>query len=145
VEVEVGGASSADDKVGSKVPAASVVSDGVVSWVVVAVGGDVALASAAIACVGVAAEDTAGERPADPKLLDAVVEAPLATSTLLTTTTSPSTLVTFTSTVVVPKPLEYWKKLYGCLAVPTQVDPPLVLTSRLVTALLALTTCMLNQ
>jgi hypothetical protein len=105
--MEVGSASSADDKVGSKIPAASVVSDGVISWVVVAIDGDVALASAATACVGVATEDAAGERSADPKLLDAVVEAPLATSTLLTTTTSPSTLVTFTSTVVVPKPLEY--------------------------------------
>ena len=47
----------------------------------------------------------------EPKLLDAVVEAPLLTVTLLTITTSPSTLVILTSTVVVPKPLEFSKKL----------------------------------
>ena len=150
VEVGVGSTSSADDRAGSKIPAASVVSEGMLSSVDVAMGADVELVSAAAtACVGVAAEDATGETsptaPADPKLLDAVVEAPLATSTSLTTTTSPSTLVTFTSTVVVPKPLEYWKKLYDCLVVPVHVDPPSVLTSRLVTALLALTTCMLNQ
>ena len=83
--------------------------------------------------------------PLDGKLLDAVVDAPLATSTPLTIMTSPSTLVTFTSTVVVPKPLEYSKKLYDCLTVPVHVEPPSMLTSRLATALLALTTCMLNQ
>lgn len=49
--------------------------------------------------------------PEEPKLLDAVVEAPLLTSTLFTITISPSTLVIFTSTVVVPNPLEFSKKL----------------------------------
>lgn len=128
-EVEVGIGKSAEDEMGSKMPAESVVVAGavLVEGVVVSIS---------MFC------DTAG---LDPKLLDAVVEVPLATSTLLTITMSPSTLVTFTSTIVVPKPLEYSKKLYGCLVVPCQVDPPSVLTSRLVTALLALTTCMLNH
>jgi len=46
-----------------------------------------------------------------PKLPDAVVDVPLETSTFLTITISPSILETFTSTVAVPKPLEYSKKL----------------------------------
>lgn len=49
--------------------------------------------------------------PDDAKLPDAVTDAPLLTSTLFTITTSPSTLVTFTSTVGVPKPEEFSKKL----------------------------------
>jgi hypothetical protein len=86
--------------------------------------------------------------PDDPdngKLFDAVIETPLLTSTLLIMTISPSPLVTLTSTVVVPKPEDRSKKLYVCLVVDCQVLPPLVLTSRLETALFALTTCMLNQ
>jgi len=47
----------------------------------------------------------------EPKLLDAVVEAPLLIPTLFTITISPSVLVIFTSTVVVPNPLEFSKKL----------------------------------
>jgi hypothetical protein len=46
-----------------------------------------------------------------PKLLDAVTDWPLATGTSFTITTSPFTLVTLTSTVAVPNPLEFWKKL----------------------------------
>jgi hypothetical protein len=49
--------------------------------------------------------------PDEAKLPDAVTEPPLLTSTLLTITTSPSMLVTLTSTVVVPKPIEFSKKL----------------------------------
>lgn len=49
--------------------------------------------------------------PDEAKLPDAVTEPPLLTFTLLTTTISPSTLVTLTSTVVVPKPIEFSKKL----------------------------------
>lgn len=45
--------------------------------------------------------------PDEPKLLDAVVDAPLLMSTLLTITTSPLSLVTLISTVVVPKPAEF--------------------------------------
>lgn len=45
--------------------------------------------------------------PDEPKLLDAVVDAPLLTSTSLTITTSPLSLVTLISTVVVPKPAEF--------------------------------------
>lgn len=130
VDAGGGGGSSAaddddddDDEPGSKMPAASVVAAaGAWSW----------------AAVGPAA-------PADPKLADAVVEAPLATWTWSTTTTSPSTLVTRTATAAVPKPLSCWKKLYDCRVVPVHVAPPSVLTSRLETARLALTTCMLNQ
>lgn len=62
--------------------------------------------------------DTTGERTPlvteeseEPKLLDAVVDESLATFTSWTITISPFTLVTFTSTVAVPKPLEYSKKL----------------------------------
>ena len=83
--------------------------------------------------------------PDDPKLLDAGVEAPLLTSTFLRMTTSPSSLVTLTSTAVVPNPLDCSKKLYDWRVVVCQVLPPSVLTSRLATALLALTTCMENQ
>lgn len=89
-----------------------------------------------------AAEATA---PEESKLLEAVVEAPLLTSTLSIMTISPSTLVIFTSTVVVPNPLEFSKKLYVWRVVDCQVLPPSVLTSRLATALLALTTCIENQ
>lgn len=46
-----------------------------------------------------------------PKLLDAVTDSPLTTATSFTITTSPFTLVTLTSTVVVPNPLEFSKKL----------------------------------
>ena len=81
----------------------------------------------------------------EPKLLEAVVEAPLLILTSLTMTMSPSTLVILTSTVVVPVPLEISKKLYVCRVVVCQVLPPSVLTSRLATALSAFTTCMLNQ
>ena len=81
----------------------------------------------------------------DPKLLLAVTEVSLLIVTPLTITTSPSTLVTLISTVVVPKPSEFSKKLYDCLVVECHVFPPSVLTSRLETLLLALTTCMLNQ
>lgn len=49
--------------------------------------------------------------PDDPKLLDAVVDAPLLILTSLTITTSPLSLVTLISTVVVPKPAEFSKKL----------------------------------
>ena len=83
--------------------------------------------------------------PDESKLLDASVEAPLLTVTSLIITTSPSTLVILTSTVVVPNPLEFSKKLYVWRVVVCQVLPPSVLTSRLATALFALTTCMLNQ
>jgi hypothetical protein len=145
VEVGLGRASSVDDKAGSNIPAASVVCDGGGEpWVDVAAGEGVVLISAATAV-----EDAAGEisaaAPLDPKLLDAVVDTPLATWTSLTIITAPSTPVTLTSTVVVPKPLEYSKKLYDCLVVPVHVDPPSMLTSRLEIAPLALTTCMLNQ
>lgn len=51
------------------------------------------------------------EVPEVPKLLEAVVEAPLLTSTLLMITTSPLSAVTLTSTVVVPKPEDCSKKL----------------------------------
>jgi hypothetical protein len=51
------------------------------------------------------------EDPEDPKLLEAVVDAPLLTSTLLTITTSPLSPVTLTSTVVVPNPEDCSKKL----------------------------------
>lgn len=81
----------------------------------------------------------------EPKLLDAVVEVPLLTSTLLTITTSPSMLVILTSTVAVPNPLDCSKKLYVWRVVVCHVLPPSVLTSRLATALLALTTWILNQ
>ena len=81
----------------------------------------------------------------EPKLLDAVVDAPPLISTSLTRTTSPSTLVILTSTVVVPVPLDISKKLYVWRVAVSQVDPPSVLTSRLETALLALTTCIENQ
>lgn len=81
----------------------------------------------------------------DPKLLAAFVDSPATTFTPLMVTTSPSVLVTLTSTVVVPKPLDFSKKLYSCLVVDFQVLPPSVLTSRVETSLLALTTCMLNQ
>lgn len=146
IEVGLGKASSVVvDKAGSNIPAASVVGDGDEwSWADVAAGEGVLLISAPTVV-----EDAAGEisaaAPLDPKLPDAVVDAPLATWTSLTIITLPSTLVTLTSTVVVPKPLEYSKKLYGCLVVPVHVDPPSMLTSRLETAPLALTTCMLNQ
>lgn len=83
--------------------------------------------------------------PDEPKLLDASVEVPPLTVTSLTITTSPSTLVILTSTIVVPNPLEFSKKLYVWRVVVCQVLPPSVLTSRLATALFALTTCMLNQ
>jgi hypothetical protein len=89
-----------------------------------------------------AAEATA---PEDPKLLDAVVKAPLLIPTLFTMTTSPSTLVTLISAVVVPVPLDISKKLYVCRIVDCHVLPPSVLTSRVETAWLALTTCILNQ
>ena len=46
-----------------------------------------------------------------PKLLDAVTDSPLTTATSFTITTSPFTLVTLISTVVVPNPLEFSKKL----------------------------------
>jgi hypothetical protein len=46
-----------------------------------------------------------------PKLLAAVTDSPLLTGTSFTITTSPFTLVTLTSTVVVPNPLEFSKKL----------------------------------
>jgi hypothetical protein len=81
----------------------------------------------------------------EPKFVDAVTNVSLLTGTELTMTTSPSTLVTLTSTVNVPKPLAFWKKLYDCRVVGCHVLPPFVLTSKLWTALLALTTCMLNQ
>jgi len=97
-----------------------------------------------------ATDDTATELeatvlPEDAKLLFAVTDDPELIPTSFTITTSPSELVTLTSTVVVPNPLEFSKKLYVCRVVPCQVLPPSVLTSSLETALLALTTCMLNQ
>lgn len=49
-------------------------------------------------------EETTELEPEVPKLHDAVVEAPLLTSTLLMITESPLSLVTLTSTVVVPNP-----------------------------------------
>lgn len=58
-----------------------------------------------------AAEEEPEPEPEVPKLLDAVVEAPLLISTLLTMTESPLSLVTLTSTVVVPKPELFSKKL----------------------------------
>jgi len=61
--------------------------------------------AAAIGAAGVDAEIKL------PKLLDAVTDSPLTTATSFTITTSPFTLVTLTSTVVVPNPLEFSKKL----------------------------------
>jgi hypothetical protein len=61
--------------------------------------------AATTAGAGVDAEDEV------PKLLDAVTDSPLLTDTSFTITTSPFTLVTLTSTVVVPNPLEFSKKL----------------------------------
>jgi hypothetical protein len=143
IAVEVGIVESVEEEIGPKIPGESEGGAGpVVSEVGDGEGVDVAAAAAtAVVDVGEAAF-TGGP---DPKLLDAVVEVPLDTSTFFTITMSPEELVTFTSTVAVPKPLECSKKLYGCLVVPCHVDPPSVLTSRLATALLALTTCMLNQ
>lgn len=99
-----------------------------------------------------AAEEDAGEAsteaatlPEDPKFEPAVVLAPAEIATFFTTTVSPLELVTRTSTVVVPNPAEFSKKLYVCLVVDFHVLPPSVETSKLFTALLALTTCMLNQ
>jgi hypothetical protein len=46
-----------------------------------------------------------------PKFPLAVATKPGVTSIPFTTTTSPSILVTFTSTMLVPKPLEFSKKL----------------------------------
>lgn len=62
-----------------------------------------------------------------------------------TTTISPSTLVTLTVTLSVPKPSLFSKKLYVCLSVSCQVFPPSRETSRAVTSLFAFTTCILNQ
>lgn len=90
-------------------------------------------------------DEDAEEDPEDPKLLEAVVDAPLLTSTLLIMRTSPLSLVILTSTVVVPNPEDCSKKLYVCLVVDCQMLPPSVLTSRDDTAWLAFTTCMLNQ
>jgi hypothetical protein len=61
--------------------------------------------AATITAAGVDAEDEV------PKLLDAVTDSPLLTGTSFTITTSTFTLVTLTSTVVVPNPLEFSKKL----------------------------------
>lgn len=69
----------------------------------------------------------------EPKFEVAVVLAPLLISTSLTITTLPSVLVTLTSTVVVPKPLEFSKKLYVWRVVDCHVLPPSVLTSKLFT------------
>jgi len=69
-----------------------------------------------------------------PKFELAVTLAPLLTSTSLTMTTLPSVLVTLTSTVVVPNPLEFSKKLYVERVVDCHVLPPSVLTSKLSTA-----------
>jgi hypothetical protein len=49
--------------------------------------------------------------PEDPKLLSAVTEDPALVATFFTITTSPSELVTLISTVAVPNPLEFSKKL----------------------------------
>jgi len=83
--------------------------------------------------------------PEEPKLLDAVVDAPLLTSTSFTMTTSPFTLVILTSTVVVPVPLDISKKLYVWRVVASQVLPSSAVTSTLATAWLPLTTCIENQ
>jgi hypothetical protein len=84
------------------------IGDSVVSGVGIGVEGEVFTASV------LGAEDSTGTSeegvvPDEPKLLDAVVEPSLVTVTLFTMTTSPSTLVTLTSTVVVPKPIEFSK------------------------------------
>jgi hypothetical protein len=92
-----------------------------------------------------AAGSTALTAPEVPKFDVAVTDDPLLIPTELTTTTEPSAAVTLTSTVVVPVPLEISKKLYVCRVAIVQVLPPSVLTSRLLTAWFALTTCMLNQ
>lgn len=55
--------------------------------------------------------DITAAEPEDWKLLDAVVDAPLLTSTLSIITTSPLLLVILISTVVVPKPEDCSKKL----------------------------------
>lgn len=60
-------------------------------------------------------------------------------------TVPPEVLVTRTSTVSVPNPLDFSKKLYAARVVPCQVLPPSVLTSSLATASFALTTCIENQ
>jgi hypothetical protein len=54
---------------------------------------------------------TEAPTPEFPKLPEAVVVLSLVTATSLTITTSPSTLVILTSTVDVPKPLEFSKKI----------------------------------
>jgi hypothetical protein len=69
----------------------------------VVVGGSVTFSGSGV--------DFTGAAPDDPKLLDAVMEVPLLIPTLFMMTTSPSTLVILTSTVVVPKPIEFSKKL----------------------------------
>jgi hypothetical protein len=92
-----------------------------------------------------AAELEAAVLPDEAKLLSAVTDDPAPTSTFFTITSSPSELVTLMSIVFAPNPLEFSKKLYVCLVVACQVLPPSVLTSSLETALLAFTTCMLNQ
>jgi hypothetical protein len=86
----------------------------------------------------------AGAAEEVPKFELAVTLVPLLTVTSLTITMSPLIAVTLISTVD-PAPLEISKKLYVCLVVGNQVDPPLELTSRVETAWLAFTTCMLNQ
>lgn len=65
-----------------------------------------------IAATAATDEEEATEvEPEVPKLLDAVVEAPLLTSTFLMITESPLSLVTLMSTVVVPNPALFSKKL----------------------------------
>lgn len=76
---------------------------------------------------------------------DAVVCASLSTVTSLTVTVVPDAPVTRTVTVSVPNPLVFSKKLYSVRVVLCHVLPPSVLTSKLSTASLALTTCMENQ
>jgi hypothetical protein len=141
------------DVVGAMTTAGDVAT-GATAAVVVVSGVETGDAVAADVATGVAAtgeEDTAAttdELPEEeevPKLVAAVVLAPETTETPLTVTTLPSVLVTLTSTVVVPKPAEFSKKLYVCLVVACHVLPPSVLTSRLLTALLAFTTCIENQ
>lgn len=79
------------------------------------------------------------------KLDDAVTCAFAATETSLTVIVPPEVLVTRTSTVSVPKPLEFSKKLYSVRVVDCQVLPPSVLTSSVEMGSLELTTCILNQ
>lgn len=75
----------------------------------------------------------------------AVTVDPLDTPTFFTTIVCPLLLVTLTSTVGVPYPLEFSKKLYCWRVVDSQLLPPSTETSSLETGSLEFMTCMENQ